>query len=1034
MSLIFHLLQWRSLKTRVTFLTLTVFLISIWSLAFYTRQTLHREIQNLLSNQQFSTASFIADGVNEDLENRKESLKNVASLISPTLQKGNTAALQELLEQRPAFQNLFNGGAFVTGLDGTAIAEVPVSAGRIGLNYLDRGFMPAVLKEGRTMISRPVIGKKFGNPVFAMATPIRDAAGKVIGALVAGTDLSKPNFLDKISQNRYGKTGGYLLIAPHDRLFVTGTDRSLIMQSIPSPGINPLMDRYMRGFEGSGVVTDSHGVEVLSSAKQIPAAGWILIVRIPTVEAFSPIRIVQHRLLLTTLFMTLLAGGLTWWILRRQLAPMHAAARMLAAQSDTSLPSRPLPITRQDEVGELIGGFNCLLKTLSEREEMLQENRKRLADIVQFLPDATFAIDKEKRVIIWNKAIEKMTGIPASEMIGKGDHVYMIPFYGKAREHLMDLFSQDKEEITSLYPHIIREDNTLVAEFFCNALYGNKGAWIFAKASPLYDQTGDIIGAIETIRDITERRKAEEALRESEEKFRTVADHIHDWEYWMDADGGLVYVSSSCERITSYKAEEFYQDPGLLTRIIHPDDSDSFLQHIDEMAKNEVTEDCHTQNFRIQTRHGDDRWIEHVCREVFDREGQSIGRRISNRDITERWKAEEEKLKLEGQLQQAQKMEAIGQLAGGVAHDFNNMLAVIQGYAEMTLEQVDPKEPFYNDLEQIRTAATRSVDVVRKLLAFARKQLVAPEVLNLNETVGGMIKMLGRLLGEDINLAWLPGENLWPVKADPSQIDQILANLCVNARDAINGVGKMTIETGNRTINKEYNPTHEGAISGDYVWIAVSDNGSGIDKERLSHIFEPFFTTKGVGKGTGLGLSMVYGAVKQNGGFVNVYSEPGQGTTFTLYLPRYIGGTEQTQKQSAALPAENGHETILLVEDELTTLKMATMMLQRLGYTVLAANTPGKAIQLAMQLSNEINLLMTDVIMPDMNGRDLVKRLKAIQPDLKCLYMSGYTANVIAHHGVLEEGVFFIQKPFSKKELASKVRQALVNVDGSRVS
>ena len=1033
MSPIFHLLQWRSLKTRVTFLTLTVFLISIWSLAFYARQTLHREIRNLLSNQQFSTASFIAAGVNEDLENRKESLKNVASLISPALQKGNTAALQELLEQRPAFKNLFNGGVFVTGIDGIAIAEVPISAGRIGLNYLDRDFMPAVLKEGRTIISRPVIGKKFGNPVFAMATPIRDAAGKVIGALIAGTDLSKPNFLDKISQNHYAKTGGYLLIAPHDRLFITGTDRSLIMHSIPSPGINPVMDRYMQGFEGSGVVTDSRGVEVLSSAKQIPSAGWILVVRIPTVEAFLPIQVVQHRLLLTTLFMTLLAGTLTWWILRRQLAPMHAAARLLAAQSDTSLPSRPLPITRHDEVGELIGGFNRLLKTLSEREEMLQDNRKRLADIVQFLPDATLAIDKEKRVIIWNNAIEKMTGIPASEMIGKGDHAYTIPFYGKAREQLMDLFFQNQEEIASLYPHIIREGNTLVAEFFCNALYGNKGAWVFAKASPLYDQTGDIIGAIETIRDITERKKAEEALRESEQKFRTVADHIHDWEYWIASDGSLVYVSPSCERITSYKADEFYQDPGLLTRIIHPEDQESFIQHVDDVTKTMQTEDHHTMTFRIQTRHGDDRWIEHVCREVFDREGKSIGRRVSNRDITERWKAEEEKLKLEGQLQQAQKMDAIGQLAGGVAHDFNNMLAVIQGYAEMTMEQVDPKDPLYNDLEQIRTAATRSVDVVRKLLAFARRQLVAPEILNVNETVGGMIKMLRRLLGEDIDLSWLPGENLWPIKMDPSQVDQILANLCVNARDAIDGVGKMTIETGNRTINKEYHPTHEGAIPGDYVWIAVSDNGSGIDKKTLSHIFEPFFTTKGVGKGTGLGLSMVYGAAKQNGGFVNVYSEFGQGTTFTIYLPRYIGEIEQTQKDGPLDPAEHGHETILLVEDEMTTLKMATMMLQRLGYTVLAANTPGKAIQLAREFSHEINLLMTDVIMPDMNGRELTKQLKTLKPDLRCLYMSGYTANVIAHHGVLEEGVCFIQKPFSKKELAVKIRQALVNVDG-RVS
>lgn len=1022
----FNIYNLRSLKTRVTLFTLTIFLFSIWALSFYARQTLHKEIENLLSTQQFSTASFIAAGINDELKNRKESLEKVASVLGPVFEQGNKVAIQEFLEQRPAFQSMFNIGTFVTRLDGIAIADAPISAGRIGLNYLDRDFMPAVLNEGKTMISSPVIGKRLGTPIFAMATPIRDAQGKVIGALVAGTDLSKPNFLDKISQNHYGKTGGYVLVAPQPRLFITGTDQRFVMQSTPAPGVNPLLDRYILGFEGSGVITDSRGVESLSSAKRIPAADWLLIVRIPTAEAFAPIQAIQHRIFQITLIMTVLAGGLAWWMLSRQLAPMHAAVRLLAAQSDTSLPSRPLPITRHDEVGELIGGFNHLLEILSEREKMLQENQKKLADIVQFLPDATLAIDKEKRVIIWNKAIEKMTGILASEMIGKGDHAYTIPFYGIRRSQLMDLIFQDQEEIASLYPQIVREGSTLVAEFFCNALYDNKGAWVFAKASPLFDQAGNIIGAIEAIRDITERKMAEEALRESEVKFRTVADHIHDWEYWMAADGGLVYVSPSCERITSYKSEEFYQDPGLLTRIVHPEDRESFIQHVDEVVKNRSTEDFHTRNFRIQTRNGDDRWIEHVCREVFDQEGRSIGRRVSNQDITERWKAEEEKLKLEGQFQQAQKMEAIGQLAGGVAHDFNNMLAVIQGYAEMTLEQVDPTGPLFNDLEQIQKAAHRSAGVVRKLLAFARRQLVAPEVLNLNETVEGMIKMLERLLGEDINLAWLPGENLWPVKIDPSQIDQILANLCINARDAIAGVGKMTIETGNRILNNEYSPTHEGVIPGEYVWISVSDNGIGIDKETLSHIFEPFFTTKGIGKGTGLGLSMVYGSIKQNGGFVNVYSEPGQGTTFTLYLPRHIGEIELVQKEGAAVPAANCDETILLVEDELTTLNMVTTMLQRMGYTVLAANTPGQAIQMASDFRSEINLVVTDVIMPDMNGRDLAERLRAIQPDLKCLYMSGYTANVIAHHGVLEEGVHFIQKPFSKNELASKVRQALV--------
>jgi CheY-like chemotaxis protein len=290
-----------------------------------------------------------------------------------------------------------------------------------------------------------------------------------------------------------------------------------------------------------------------------------------------------------------------------------------------------------------------------------------------------------------------------------------------------------------------------------------------------------------------------------------------------------------------------------------------------------------------------------------------------------------------------------------------------------------------------------------------------------------MLKMLRRLIGEDIDLAWMPGKNLWPVKMDPSQIDQILANLSVNARDAIEGVGKITIETLDITFDEAYCAAHTDFTPGEYVLLAVSDDGCGMDKETQSKLFEPFFTTKAVGEGTGLGLATVFGAVKQNNGFINVYSEPGHGTTFKIYLPRHMGKAEQIQAKGLASPAERGHETILLVEDEQAILEMTTMMLKHLGYRVLAASTPCEAIRLAEQHAGELHLLMTDVVMPEMNGRDLARRLLSLYPDIKRLFMSGYTANVIAHHGVLEEGVHFIQKPFSMMNLADKLRETLDN-------
>jgi len=394
-------------------------------------------------------------------------------------------------------------------------------------------------------------------------------------------------------------------------------------------------------------------------------------------------------------------------------------------------------------------------------------------------------------------------------------------------------------------------------------------------------------------------------------------------------------------------------------------------------------------------------------------------------DITERKRSEEEKALLESQLHQAQKMESVGRLAGGVAHDFNNLLTVILGGAYLALDELEPSQPLYEYVTQIKNAGEKSANLTQQLLAFARKQTISPMVLDLNETVASMLKMLQRLIGEDIQLTWQPETKLWLVKADPSQIDQILANLCVNARDSIADIGNINIQTGNSVVDEEYCVEHSDVAPGEYVHISVCDNGCGMDKETMTHIFEPFFTTKGIGEGTGLGLATVYGAAKQNNGFVNVYSEPAIGTTFTIYLPRYVGNNDQKLVKDQAEESPRGLETILLVEDEPAILNMVAMLLKKQGYTVIAANTPGEAVRLANEHSDKIDLLITDVVMPEMNGRDLAHNLISLSPTLKCLFMSGYTTDVIAHHGVLDEGMHFIHKPFALPDLAIKVRKVL---------
>lgn len=393
---------------------------------------------------------------------------------------------------------------------------------------------------------------------------------------------------------------------------------------------------------------------------------------------------------------------------------------------------------------------------------------------------------------------------------------------------------------------------------------------------------------------------------------------------------------------------------------------------------------------------------------------------VTGRDITSQKKLQE-------QLLQSQKMDSIGRLAGGLAHEFNNMLGVILGSTELALESLNPSQPIHAALTDIHKAARRSADLMQQLLGFASKQIVVLRELDLKNTVDGMIEMLRRLIGENIELSWQVESGLWPVKMDPSQVAQILANLCTNARDAIKDVGKIVIEMRNTSFNKIYCENHPIFVVGDFVLLGVSDDGCGMGPEALGRIYEPFFTTKEVGRGTGLGLALVYGIVQQNGGFINVHSKIGEGTFFEIYLPRHLATASRLQADAAAESSVGGDATILVVEDEPAILKLTLTMLKRLGYTVLAATTPGEALRLAEKHAGEIDLLLTDVIMPEMNGRDLVGKLSLAVPKLRHIYMSGYTADVIADRGVLDEGVQFIQKPFSQQKLAAKVLEALVS-------
>ena len=526
-----------------------------------------------------------------------------------------------------------------------------------------------------------------------------------------------------------------------------------------------------------------------------------------------------------------------------------------------------------------------------------------------------------------------------------------------------------------------------------------------------------------------ERIQSEQALQTSEQNYRELFESVPIGLYQSTMDGKIIAANQHClnlARCRNIEEQDAWFAQDTRQSYVHPEDG--------RRIRDLLLKKGHINNFEADflLMDGTIATFSNTAKLIFNEQGEPDFIAGSFIDVTERKQIEEEKEKLEDQLHQSQKMEMVGRLAGGIAHDFNNMLTLILGHSEMARELLDPSGEAYTDIEAIHQAATRSADLTRQLLAFARKQMVSPIILNLNTAVEQLLPMLRHLIGEHIMLVWIPDCNNAQVNIDPSQIDQILINLCINSRDSITGNGTITLECCSHTL-PDPDCTSEASNSGilpvNYVTLSVRDDGTGIDKNDLQHIFEPFFTTKEQGKGTGLGLSTVYGIIKQNNGTIECQSEPEKGTIFTIFLPLYSAKSEAIQEKiTDAVPVQlshKGHQTILIVEDELPILKLSKLILERDGYKVLAAAAPAEALIMAENYNGTIDLLLTDVIMPEMNGSELSKKLHASRPEIKTLFMSGYTSDVITNNSMRDNAINFIQKPLTMKSLTQTVYKIL---------
>ena len=952
----------RSLKTRVTLVTLVIFLVGLWSLAFYANRVLRANMEDQLSQQQRSAASLAADELDDELRSRIKALETVAAGMAASL-PGNASALQNRLEQMPLLQMMFNGGAYVTLPDGKAVASVPLSAGRIGLNYLDQDHVAAALREGRPRVGQVRLGTALKAPVFGIAVPLRAAQGTVVGALVGVINLSQASFLDHLISTSYGRTGGYLLVAPTQRLIITASERQRVMESLPAPGVNPAIDRYLQGYEGSSVLVNPMGVPVLVTAKGIPAAGWYLVVSLPIEEALAPIQSTRMQMLRATLLLTLIAGGLIWWLLARELKPLLATSRALAAfaEADSGRALQPLPVTRHDEIGLLVGSFNRLLLELARRGELigrhqaeleaqneeLRQDRQKLGAIFDAAGSGIAITGADGRFIEMNKwwtdrlgyAPEEIGKLTAQDITHPDDRQASREWIGKLMAGEVDSYQIEKRFVTK------------------NA----SSFWAHLSASAIKEENGRTSRIVGVVTDISERRRSEEEIRQLSEAIRQTTESI----VITDRAARIEYVNDAYLKNTGYSREELL---GRNSRLLQSGKTpkatyDALWQALREGRS-------WSGEFYNQRKDGSE-FVElaHIS-PVRDAAGK-IGRYVAaKRDITQAKRIEAELLQAKMQAEAANS--AKSQFLAAMSHEVRTPMNGILGMAQVLLAPGIKEAERLDYARTILASGQTLLRLLNDLLDLARiesgkLELEANEMLP--EQIMGQTRSLfaqsARAKGLGIESDW--SGPLARYLGDSHRLEQMLANLVGNAI-------KFTHQGTIRIEAREISCDADSAT----LEFAVSDSGIGIAQDKLALLFEAFSqvdgsTTRRYG-GTGLGLSIVRTLARLMGGEVGVQSEPGVGSRFWFRIraQRLAASPEQAEVSGAqgALPDTPGligSARVLLVEDNPDHRRLSRLLLERLGAHVTLANDGQQGLDAIVQ-GESAPIVLMDLHLPVLDG------------------------------------------------------------------